>query len=82
MKRIIVCILVVVLVLVLSSCNWNTSKTEYEGSDDRMSYVFNDGFVVICVDNNTGVQYICKSNAGICVMVDENGKPLIYERGE
>jgi hypothetical protein len=82
MKKIIVCILIVAITLVLSSCNWNESIIEYEGNDNRISYVYNDGVVVIYVDNDTGIQYLCRGNAGICVMVDESGKPLIYERGE
>ena len=82
MKKIIVCILIVAITLVLSSCNWNESTIECEGNDNRISYVYNDGFVLIYVDNDTGIQYLSRGNTGICVMVDENGKPLIYERGE
>ena len=33
----------------------------------------------IYVDNLTGVQYLLTSYGGICVMVDAEGKPLIWK---
>jgi hypothetical protein len=47
-----------------------------------MKLIFNDGFAVIYVDMETGVQYFSRANCGTCVMVDENGDPIIYGHDE
>ena len=44
-----------------------------------MKLILNDGFAIIYVDTETGVQYFSRSNCGTCVMVDENGSPIIYD---
>ena len=48
--------------------------------DERMNVIFNDGFAIIYVDTETGVQYFSRANCGTCVMVDENGCPIIYDK--
>ena len=78
MKKIMAIILCVLLAVSLTACTWNTPSTDTSESDGRMKMIFNDGFAIIYVDTETGVQYFSRSNCGTCVMVDENGKPVIY----
>ena len=78
MKKIIAIILCVLLVVSLTACTWNASSTDISKSDGRMKLIFNDGFAIIYVDTETGVQYFSRSSCGTCVMVDENGNPIIY----
>ena len=82
MKKIVVAILCVLLVTCLSACAFNTSSTDTNGNDGRMNVIFNDGFAMIYVDTETGVQYFSRAHCGTCVMVDENGCPIIYDQLE
>lgn len=36
-------------------------------------------FMMFYVDTETGIMYVKTSNGGVCVMLDRDGKPLIYE---
>ena len=80
MKKIVTIILSVLLVVCLSACGYNESSSEINENDGRMSVIFNDGFAMIYVDTETGVQYFSRSNCGTCVMVGENGCPIIYDK--
>ena len=80
MKKIVTIILSVLLVVFLSACGYNESSSETNGNDGRMSVIFNDGYAMIYVDTETGVQYFSRANCGTCVMVDENGCPIIYDK--
>ena len=82
MRKIVAVLLCVILVSCLSGCTFNESSTDISGNDGRMKMIFNDGFAIIYVDTETGVQYFSRNNAGTCVMVDENGVPLIYDQLE
>ena len=82
MKKIMTIILSVLLVVCLSACSYNKSSSDTSGNDGRMKVIFHDGFAVICVDTETGVQYFSYSDCGTCVMVDENGCPIIYDKLE
>ena len=82
MKKIVVAILCVLLVSCLSACTFNASSTDTNGNDGRMKMIFNDGFAIIYVDTETGVQYFSRANCGTCVMVDDNGCPIIYDQLE
>ena len=78
MKKIVVIFLCALLAVCLSACTFNASSADTNGNDGRMKLIFNDGFAVIYVDTETGVQYFSRTNCGTCVMVDENGVPVIY----
>ena len=78
MKKIMAIILCVLLAVSLAACTWNAPSTDTSKSDGRMKMIFNDGFAIIYVDTETGVQYFSRSNSGTCVMVGENGNPVIY----
>ena len=76
MRKIVAILLCIILVLCLSCCGFNENSTDIRGNDGRMKQIFNDGFAMIYVDTETGVQYFSRSGCGTCVMVDENGDPL------
>lgn len=80
MKKIICVFVILALIISLSAFGWNDTSIDNENNDNRMTLIYNDGFCRIYVDNETGIQYI--NNDGICVMVDENGNPLIYQLTE
>lgn len=80
MKKLIALIMCICLVVCLSGCGYNTREINTENNDNRMKLIYNDGFCLIYVDNETGCQYFSRgSTSGVCLMVDENGNPLIYE---
>lgn len=78
MRKIVAVLLCVILVACLSGCEFNEKSTNTSGNDGRMKMIFNDGYAIIYVDTETGVQYFSRLNCGTCVMVDENGVPVIY----
>lgn len=78
MRKIVAVLLCVILVSCLSGCGFNENSTDISGNDGRMKLIFNDGFAIIYVDTETGVQYFSRCDCGTCVMVDENGVPVIY----
>ena len=80
MRKIVTIILSVLFVACLSACSYNKSSSDTSGNDGRMKVIFHDGFAVICVDTETGVQYFSYSDCGTCVMVDDNGCPIIYDK--
>ena len=77
MRKIVAVLLCAILVLCISGCEFNEMSTDINGNDGRMKQIFNDGFAMIYVDTETGVQYFSRTDCGTCVMVDENGDPLI-----
>lgn len=80
MKKMLAVVIALVLLVSLTACGWNKSQRDMENNDNRITLIYNDGFCRIYVDNETGIQYL--NNGGICVMVDENGDPLIYHPTE
>ena len=78
MKKIVAVLLCVILVACLSGCEFNEKSIDTSGNDGRMKMIFNDGRAFIYVDTETGVQYFSRADCGTCVMVDENGSPVIY----
>ena len=79
MKKVFCAILCIALMLTLCGCAYNKSSIETQGNDGRISTIYNDGFVMVCRDNATGVQYLSRTNGGTCVMVDADGKPYTGE---
>ena len=65
-------IIVLVVLLVIVICDGNHRMRTLDGS---LMYG-------IYVDDLTGVQYLRTSYGGICVMVDAEGKPLIWGEAE
>lgn len=81
-KMVFVSILLVVAFLVGCAPDqkiYNDPKeTDRSVNDGMFTTIYNDGFVLVYVDTRTGVQYFRVSNAGVAVIVDQEGKPLIY----
>ena len=64
--------IVLVVLLVIVICDGNNRMRTLDGN---LMYG-------IYVDDLTGVQYLRTSYGGLCVMVDAEGKPLIWEGTE
>lgn len=77
MKRAIVIIMLVVL-LSVSLCRCN----EAEAGNHRLWILDGGATYGIYVDNLTRIQYLSTHQGGVCVMVDAEGKPLIWEGAE
>lgn len=77
MKKIVV-FTVMLSMLMLSSCGLYDNAAKVETENNRIGTIYNSGSVIIHVDMQTGVQYFSSSWGGTCIMVDEDGKPLIY----
>lgn len=75
--------IIFLMVVILTACIYCGCKG-YLGSSDRdidsrLISLYGDSDVpteIVC-DKETGVLYLVGYRAGICVMVDENGKPLV-----
>ena len=72
----IIIMLIVVLTVAICGCN----KTE--SSNHRMRTLDGSLMYGIYVDDLTGVQYLLSTCGGVCVMVDAEGKPRIWEGAE
>ena len=73
MKRVIVIIILTLLTLALYGCN------EAEAGNHRLWILDMGAMYEIYVDNLTGIQYLQVYQGGVCVMVDAEGRPLIWE---
>lgn len=73
--------IMLILAISLSGCSGRNSNTEYE-NNERFRKVYSAFSNAIYVDSETNVMYYwhCDGySGGLTVMVDENGKPLIWE---
>ena len=75
MKKILLLVLVLAITAVFLSGCFNKYSQDRDGADGRMTVIFNDGWAIIYRDNDTGVQYLSRSNCGTCVMVNADGTP-------
>lgn len=73
MKRVIA--ITILTLLTLALCGY----TKAEASNHRLRTLDTGLMYEIYVDNLTGVQYLRTYKGGVCVMVDAEGKPLIWE---
>lgn len=75
--------IMLVLAISLSGCSGTNSNTEYENENNkRFRKVYSAFSNAIYVDSETNVMYFWHYggySGGLTVMVDENGKPLIWE---
>ena len=79
MKKFICLVLIIILICALVGC----SKSANEDDDfDRLVRVYSDFNNIIYVDTETNVMYWVRSGNHACdiqVMVDADGKPLLWE---
>jgi hypothetical protein len=73
MKRVIAITILTLLTLALCGC------TKAEASNHRLRTLDTGLMYEIYVDNLTGIQYLRTYKGGVCVMVDAEGQPLIWE---
>jgi hypothetical protein len=73
MKRVIAITILTLLTLTLCGCQ------KAEAGNRRLWILDSCAMYGIYVDNLTGVQYLKTNQGGICMMVDTEGKPLIWE---
>ena len=80
MKKIAVLGIVIAMLLSLCGCTvFNNPKSNIkEGRFETIYHSIDIKNVSILVDKETKIQYIC-TDAGMTVLLDENGKPLLYE---
>lgn len=76
MKRVIAITILTLLTLALCGC------TKAEASNHRLRTLDTGLMYEIYVDNLTGIQYLRTYKGGVCVMVDAEGRPLIWEGAE
>lgn len=80
MKRIAVCILFFACSLYFCGCS--EAKVENDNSGERFYRAIEGWYNDVLVDKETGVMYFYRKegySGGLTVMVDEDGKPLIWE---
>lgn len=73
MKRVIAITILTLLTLALCGCG------KAETDNHRLRILERGAMYEIYVDNLTGIQYLRTYKGGMCVMVDAEGKPLIWE---
>lgn len=83
---IIAMLVVSVALAVAGECDKNATKTETvaEHSQQRFQRVIKDdnSALTVYVDTETNVMYLRRiGDGGICVMVDAEGKPLLWDGG-
>ena len=80
MKLVIAITILTLLTLALCGCNEANEANEVE-ADNRRLWVLDASprYYEIYVDNLTGIQYLKTYQGGVCVMVDAEGRPLIWE---
>lgn len=76
MKRVIA--ITILTLLTLAMCGCNKAKAD----NHRLRSLDGNLMYEIYVDDLMRVQYLRTSYGGICVMVDAEGKPLIWEGAE
>lgn len=88
MKRILAFILACAIVLCLIGCSIDTDEFKEKMNEpvfdiyERFEKVYSQDRRHIIVDTETGVMYLMwqyNSGAGLAVMVDETGKPLLWK---
>lgn len=80
MKRIALCLLF--LLSVSTFCGCEEAKVENDNSGERFYRAIEGWYNDVWVDKETGVMYFYRGegySGGLTVMVDEDGKPLIWE---
>lgn len=77
-KKLINFLIMTVVLISLSSC----AKSKQEDGDSLMTIVDNRFGYTIYVHDETGIMYLSSGSGGLCVMIDRQGKPLIYNEVE
>lgn len=77
MKRVIAITITITILTLLTLALCGCNKAE---AGNRRLWILDTGATYgIYVDNLTGIQYLSIHQGGVCVMVDAEGRPLIWE---
>ena len=77
MKKLAIAGMLFAILTALVACD--SAKTN-EPQSERMTIIENSRYGAVLCDNKTGVMYFVYDDyqsGGVCVMVDQNGKPLV-----
>lgn len=77
MKRVIAIVIAITILTLLTLALCGCTKAE--ASNHRLRTLDTGLMYEIYVDNLTGIQYLRTYKGGVCVMVDAEGQPLIWE---
>lgn len=77
-KKLINFLIITVVSISLSGC----AKSKQADGEGLMTIVDNRFSHVVYVHNETGIMYLSSCSGGLCVMIDRQGKPLIYNEVE
>ena len=72
MKKLVLIVCCLIIALTISACAYDKITIE---NDNRISIIYFDSLCSIYRDNETGVQYFCTPQGGVCVMLGEDGLP-------
>ena len=78
MKKLVIAGMLIAILTALVACDDSSVEAAQE---QRISFVERTAYGNILCDNRTGVVYFAYSH-GICVMVDQNGQPLLMGEDE
>lgn len=77
----LMCVLSLIFVLLISGCMSTPPAVGYTENSERFAIAISEGENSVYVDTYTGVMYFYHKNGktgGMSVMLDQNGKPLIW----
>lgn len=77
-KKLINFLIITVVSISLSSC----AKSKQADGEGLMTIVDNRFSYTVYVHDETGIMYLSSGSGGLCVMIDRQGKPLIYNEVE
>lgn len=77
MKKLVIASALIASMTALVACEDASVEAAQE---QRITCIESTAYGDIVLDNKTGVLYL--AHKGVCVMVDQNGKPLVMEEKE
>ena len=77
MKKLVIAGMLIASLTVLADCEDASVEAAQE---QRITCIESTAYGDIVLDNKTGVLYL--AHKGVCVMVDQNGQPLVMEEKE
>ena len=89
MKKIFVSILIIIIIILTAVITKDTIVIDSEASNDRFIKILDEGKYEIWCDTQTKVLYLqsCQGignqgYGGLTILVNHDGKPLLYKRSE
>lgn len=81
MKKILCLVIAIMLMLTCTGCSNNGNKVITDSRFIHVEQGFDDkeNSMYIVVDTETKVMYLVRPRVGVTVMLDADGKPLLWE---